>query len=95
MTESVWITTTTLPDSEFDIFRFTAWLQHATLLELQIELLFTEICADEFTALWGISHGAAKQEAVVKANFYNSLYALIDNTIIDRTNAAFAPQYPN
>lgn len=95
MAEAVWITTTTLPDSEFDIFRFTAWLQHATLLELHLELLFTEICANEFTALWGISYGTAKQEAVEKANFYNSLYALIDNEIVDRTDAAFTPQYPN
>lgn len=95
MAESVWVATTILPDSTFDIFRFTAWLHSATLLELHIELLYAEICATEFTQLWGISFGAAKQEAARKADFYNNLYARIDNEIVDRTDAAFAPQYPN
>jgi hypothetical protein len=90
MTESIWITTITMPIHEFDIFTFNAWLQSATLLELYIELMYVETCTADWSAIWEITFGAFKNKAALRASFYNSLYVLIDNTIIDRTNAAFA-----
>lgn len=51
MTEHTWVLTTTLPDGTFDIFRFAAWLEQATLLELQLELLYVETCMDEYGTL--------------------------------------------
>lgn len=95
MTESVWVTTTTLPDGTFDIFQFTVWLQSATLPDLYIGLAQANTLAIAYNERWRLSFGTAKDAAGQKADFYYNLYHLIDNTIIDRTNAALAPQYPN
>lgn len=93
--QHAWVMTTTLPDGTFDYFRFAAWLQSATLLELQMEQLYVDTCAEEYTALLGVTFGADRDTMQQKVNLYNSLWMFIDNEIFDRTHPVFAPGYPN
>lgn len=95
MAESVWITTTTLPDGTFDFFRYMALLENASLLELQMEMLYAELCAGEYEALARSTFGKAGDDMKLKANLYNDLWALIDNEIAKRTDDESKPQYPN
>lgn len=95
MAESIWITTTTLPDGTFDFFRFAALLQTATLLELHMELIYAETCADEYGSIADVCYGAEKEEMTAKAILHNSLWALIDNEIFIRGNPEFMPKNSN
>lgn len=95
MAQPLWITTTTMPDGTFDIFQFTGWLQHATLLDLYIGLAHMDTLTIAYEERCGLLFGAAKDEAIAKAQFYSNLSLQIDSEILDRTDAAFAPQYPN
>lgn len=93
--EHAWVLTTTLPDGTFDFFRFAALLQSASLLELQMELLYASLCADEYEQLASLTFGEEGETMKQKAKLYSSLWAMIDNELFDRLNPTFAPGCPN
>ncbi len=87
MNKGIWIHTTTAPDG-FDIFRWTVWLQSATLAELYVELGRMETLCTMYRTGWD---KVSEQRAQLSAN----LHHLIDMEICDRLNVDFRPQNLN
>lgn len=66
----VHIHTTTSPDREFDIFDWNRWLNTASIMQLQVEVMMLATLVAFYAEMWELAEDALRENATAKIELF-------------------------